>query len=274
MIQFLEYLSKLSTIQGLIILLFAFVVLASIPYYKLIFAFIRMLFKPVKPEILSFDLRYAPDHLIGSDKSGDKEYYLLAAEHGFILNGSKMLLTWKVSGSYRVDLIPFGKNLEGNAAYVIASTNNRIFKLMAFGPVRRVEKILEIPVEKFVKLENMRLSLVNSYSERIIPDCKNLRFSEAKTNTIKYSRYLEERILKNYYGQRFQFSNLKPYEFKARQESLCRNADLNSYLTKYEIIHSKDYSLRKYTPIAKDVREKFTENLRNKYPRNNNLILT
>lgn len=273
MSQILEYLGKLSTVHGLLILLVLAIVFAAVPYYKLVLAFVRMLIKPVKPEILSFELRYAPDHLIGSEASLNKDYYLLAAEHGFILDGSKMLLTWKVTGAYRVDLQPFGKNLEGNAAYVVATSKSRKFKLIAYGPVRKVEKIIEIPIEKFISLKNKKLSSINNFSKRIIPDYTSMKFSKATLGTLVYNNFLSSKRLNYYKSLRFEFNHAKSYEFKSVNESLSRDKRLNDYLEKYEILHSRDYSLNKYSSVNAEARLAFIKDLKNKYPRNNNLHL-
>jgi hypothetical protein len=273
MSQILEYFGKLSTVQGLLILSVLSIIFASVPYYKLVFAFVRMLIKPVKPEILSFELRYAPDHFIGSEKSLNKEYYLLAAEHGFILDGSKMLLIWKVSGAYKVNLLPFGKNLEGNAAYIVASTKNRIFKLIAYSPVRKVEKIIEIPIEKFISLNNKKLSSINNFSKRIIPEYTSMKFLKASPGTLVYNNFLSSKRLNYYKSIRFESNISKPYEFNAPNESLCRNLRLNNYIEKYEILHLRDYSLNKYSSVNAEARLAFIKDLKNKYPRNNNLHL-
>ena len=78
----------------------------------------------------------------------------------------------------------------------------------------------------------------------------------------------------NYYKSlRFEFNHAKSYEFKSVNESLSRDKRLNDYLEKYEILHSRDYSLNKYSSVNAEARLAFIKDLKNKYPRNNNLHL-
>lgn len=188
MIQFFEWIATLNPNQawGLFALICA--LMAFVPYAKVSFSFLRLLFSNQKPEINDFTWRVSEDHYLL--KSKGKRYYLNASKQNFILEGGKLLLNWQVTGAYRIDVLPIGKKLKGNTAVIAAKRSQNHFKLIAYTTKGRLEKELIINPELFRDLATVNLSREDQFKQHSHVS-KTIAYTDAN---ILHGRYSSSKL--------------------------------------------------------------------------------
>jgi hypothetical protein len=249
MTKLFEWMNNLTYFQGIMILFSVAFVMLIIPYAKTIYNVIILLIKAEKPEILSFDYRIAPDHLFS--KTDKNELYLLARDQGFIVNGSAIILTWSVKAAYRVDLLPYGKNLTGNSATVTVKNNNRVFTLEIYTLARgKLRKTIEIPENLIVDINNLKFSRANEYVHRKPPQLKIKRLSAQKPQIWHF----EFQVFKTLKEKIAAFSG-KRYQYKNKNGAITENQALDTKITNYKILKSYDFNLNKYNDTYQKSRE-------------------
>jgi hypothetical protein len=129
MIEVFQWVGSLGFVWGMILFIIVCLLLALIPYIPTIFRIIKIWRSKEKPDIIAFEYALTRDHYMGL--LGNREMYLLASNGGYLLQGGKLLLTWKVSGAYRVDIKGVGNNLKGNAAWIIVDRKKTKYTLIA-----------------------------------------------------------------------------------------------------------------------------------------------
>lgn len=190
MSDFFQWLSELPPEFGWGFFIVVCALMAIIPYFSSIWNFLKILFKNEKVEIIDFSWRMAKDHFLTQYQG--KSYYLTSEGKDFIIEGGKIILNWKVTGAYRIDILPIGNKIKGNTALVIARKNNAHFKLIAHTIRGKIVKELKIDPSLFKQLNTFNLSQEESFKQK-----KHINTRDnLNTKSIGIGRYKE---LKNKY---------------------------------------------------------------------------
>lgn len=184
MIQFFEWIAAQNPNQawGLFALICAF--MAFMPYAKVSFKYLRLLFSNQKTEIVDFSWRVSKDHYLL--KSKGMKYYLNASKQNFLLEGGKLLLNWHVTGAYRIDVLPIGKKLKGNSAVIAAKRSQNHFKLIAHTTKGKLEKELVINPDLFRDLGTVNLSREDHFKQQSHVS-KTIAYTDANILLGRYS---------------------------------------------------------------------------------------
>ncbi len=156
--QFYTLLSQFSNLQLILLSLPILLAMVLIPVWPLLYRVLLLMRTKEQPEILYFELLFAPSVLQVQNEEGTSEVHTLGAEPEYILSGSSATLVWEVKGASRVDLDPIGKSLKGNATDIIISKKNREFTLTVHGLNSSVSHTIVLPPEMIKTLETEKLS--------------------------------------------------------------------------------------------------------------------
>ncbi len=150
---FFKWCASLTIEQALGLLGLLALIMSIIPYWKVLAAFLRHLIFPKPLAIESF--RY---HFLSTETGNELTEAEMAAPE-FIVNGSALMLSWKATGAWRIDIESVGKNLKGNAALIIFHGDRLRYSLTAHGFFcRPIVHILEIPLTSVYRLEKKEIS--------------------------------------------------------------------------------------------------------------------
>jgi hypothetical protein len=257
MTQLFEWINKLTYFQGMTILCSVALVMLLIPYFKTITKILILIFKAQKPEIISFEYKMSAAHRIADDEH--RELYLLANDQGFIVNGSAIMLSWNVKAVYRVDLLPYGKNLSGNAATVVVNKNNRKFVLVAYTLARgKLTKTIEIPENIILDLKNLKLSRSSEYIHRKLPALKTQSITSFKPNLWNFEFQVFKKL-----KEKIAILSGKRYQYMNKAGTITENQALDKKVTQYKILKSYDYNLSKYNETYQKSREETKKQFNN-----------
>jgi hypothetical protein len=162
-VKFFEWVASLPPQKAWGLFVLVCTIMAFVPYARISFLYLRILFGNQKPGIIDFSWRLAQDHFIFSLKG--KRYYLNASRQNFILEGGKLILNWTVQGAYRVDVLPIGTKMKGNTAVISASKSNRKFTLIAYTTKGKLTKEISIEASLFRHLSTLNLSRENKFNQ-------------------------------------------------------------------------------------------------------------
>lgn len=131
------WMSQLTIPQAVGIFALLCFVLGSIPYGRYIKALLRYVVYRDPLVIERFSYHFLPSH---------QEIEREPTRPEFILKGSALMLSWKVTGAWKVDLEPVGHDLRGNAVTLVHGTRDQRFVLKAYGIFQKpVTRELQIP---------------------------------------------------------------------------------------------------------------------------------
>ena len=151
-----DWLSTLNSSLLSIIAVIAALIMFLIPFMDQITSIFWIIITKKKAEIVDFSWRLIPDLNIG--ERAEKKFYLLKTEHPIIYEGMIILINWQVIGAYRIDIKPLGKNLKGNAAKVVLSSEKCHYTLIAHTLKGKLKKELTIDSIKILKLKTFNIS--------------------------------------------------------------------------------------------------------------------
>jgi hypothetical protein len=156
MIDFFTWFGSLDPLAAWGIGVLLALILAIIPYFGLIKTYLRIKFSNQTPEIVEFSWRLIPDQLVG--KTFDSSLYFSSQGATMLYEGMVILLTWKVIGTYSVDLEPLGTGLKGNSVYVVIKRGNNQFTLIAHTPKGKLSQEIVIRADAIKILKTFNLS--------------------------------------------------------------------------------------------------------------------
>lgn len=224
-----KWISQLSMKQGLGLLGLVALIMLSIPYGRIIFAFVRQIVyrKPLIIETFQY-------HFFSKD-SGKEIVNITELHPDYLIDGSVLMLSWQVSGAWRVDVEPIGRDLRGNAASFIFTGDCLQFSLKAYGFFRPPEVcVLQIPLSSAYVLDKKQISTSKIASEPL-PGILSLAFTRSSPSTMSLNS--NTRILQP------GLTNMraeKPYTGTPKQRSFYR------FLDKKKILQSYSFSTKKY----------------------------
>lgn len=223
-------------------------IMAIVPFLDKISKLIRFKFSDIQPEIHDFSWRLAPDHFLFRMKG--KKYYLQSDGKEFLLEGGKILLSWKVSGAYQIDLLPIAENVKGNTACIVARKNNNKITLVAHTSKGKLTKELIIEKELFRELSTLNLSQELQFKQDFFTN----RATQLSKASMMFGRYspTKNKALPTIFTSRL-YSNLKRYitSIKAkRMDFESKNHDkqlkINRYISQQKVVQSYCFHPQKY----------------------------
>lgn len=237
--RFFQWCAELTTPQTITFLGLLALVMFLIPYGNTIYAFIQYVIFPKPLEIHSFRYHFV-DH-VSDPINSEREL----ASPDFIVKGSVLLISWKVTGAWRVDIEPIGQNLKGNAAYITFNPNCLQFTLKAhrfFSPIQVA--VLNIPQSSGYRLENAKIASFHVPSKPAHSP-KNNSFSKSilDTLTLTISRILNQKLVTkqaNIHPNVGSISSIKEFTGTAGQKNIYRKLD------EQKVIRSYTFSTKKY----------------------------
>lgn len=189
--RFFQWCSELTTAQAMTLLGFFALVMLLIPFGSIIYAFIQYVIFPKPLQIHSFRYHFV-ESLSDLENPDSKD-----ASPDFIVKGSVLLISWEVTGAWRIDIEPIGRNLKGNAASIIFDPNCLQFTLKAhrfFSPAQVA--VLNIPQSSCYRLENVRISDFSIASAPLVSP-QNISFIKSISNTLAFTltRLLNKKLI-------------------------------------------------------------------------------
>jgi hypothetical protein len=221
-------------------------IMAIIPFWERISKLIRFKFSDVQPEIHDFSWRLAPDHFLFRMKG--KKYYLQSEGKDFLLEGGKILLSWKVSGAYKIDLLPIAENVKGNTACIVARKNNNKITLVAHTSKGKLTKELIIEKELFCELSTLNLSQELQFKQDFFTN----RATQLSKASMMFGRYSPKgnKALPAIFTSRI-YSKLKRYTSSNNRMHFQPNLQgekfrINRYISEQKVVQSYCFHPQKY----------------------------
>jgi len=150
MIEIYRWFSQLDQTEASLIFGGILLFLATIPLVPIILKIVLVLIRKEKSRIITFKYALSEDHFLGA--STNAEYYKLSPDPNFIVEGGLILLTWHVTGAFRIDIEGVGKKLKGNSAYVLANRQKPGYELVAYTLEGKKKAFLVLPWDKILNL--------------------------------------------------------------------------------------------------------------------------
>ena len=146
MIELYQWFSRLDPVEAWLVFGAVMLVLGLIPYTPMLYGITRVLIRWEKAKIHAFKYAFSPDHKLA--EAHKNEFYLLSPTMDFIVQGGEILITWHVTGAWRVDIDGIGKNLKGNAARVIVNRSKPNYTLTAYTLKGKLRAVLQLPADR------------------------------------------------------------------------------------------------------------------------------
>ena len=182
--EFFQWIASLETELQWIIFISVALLMALFPYMGFIGRYVYLWLSNTKPQIVNFSWRLIPDTRIGN--VADKSYYVTRSEKSLLFDGMVLMLNWHVTGAYRIDVFPLGRNIKGNCAYLSLRPGNNIFKLTAYTVKGKLSGELSIDSTEIRKLATVNISKDGHFGQ---PNSELLtqKLSEFKTLNHEFS---------------------------------------------------------------------------------------
>ncbi len=176
-----SYLASLESVELVIYFTLLSLILAVFPFSEIIIKNLKNFVSPTELEILYFNYQTRKiENLI--EISG--ELIMPQSSHNVLLNGSTIHFIWKVKGALKIDLLPIGENLKGNASSDIINNNNKKYTLVAHGfNGKKIESVIDLSQEIFYSIKTNPLAS-NQKIIRTTPKIGSTKFSNS--NALNY----------------------------------------------------------------------------------------
>jgi len=176
MIELYRWFSLLDPLEAWLIFGAVILVLGLIPYSPMLYGITRVLIRREKAKIHAFEYAFSPDHKLAEVHKN--EFYLLSPTMQFIVQGGEILITWHVTGAWRVDIDGIGKNLKGNGARVIANRNKPIFTLTAHTLKGKLQAVLQLPVDRIFDVKTTSFAQDRAWTyDPVLTPVENFSFT-------------------------------------------------------------------------------------------------
>ena len=242
--RFFQWCSELTTAQAMTLLGLLALIMLLIPFGSIIYSFIHFVVFPKPLQIHSFRYHFV-EQLSNPNNTGSKDI-----SPDFIVKGSVLLISWQVTGAWRIDIEPIGRNLKGNAAYIVFDPNCLQFTLKAhrfFSPVKVA--VLNIPQSSSYILENTRIASFPIASKPLVSP-QNISFIKSISNALTFTltRLLNHSLIvksKKIQPDVGSIAAIKEFTGTTPQKSFYRRLD------EQKIIQFYSFSTQKYPNTLK-----------------------
>ena len=263
MIEMFKWFASLSALQGGLLFIAVLLVLGLMPYYGIIYKCIGFLYRKEKGKILDFEFDITPDHYLVT--LNGKEYYKLPDDQGFLLNGGSIILTWRVTGAYRVDIEGVGKNLKGNGAYTIVNRKQPNFKMTIYTLQGKKTKILHLPVDKIRDLKTTKLVNQKIGLTRALMQPTTQEFTRAAYTGFAFT-HSQPKVSITYPNAKIPYPINERMNYTSPHQGVDRNKVLSALLEEQNTVKLNFLNSQKYTENGKHlfhvVRDKMHQEIR------------
>jgi hypothetical protein len=192
MIEFFQWIASLEPplAWGLFVILAG--IMAVVPFAGRWLKALKIKFANEQAEILDFSWRIIPEIKMSSNY--DKQYYITNSESPVLYEGMIVLICWHVTGAYRIDVEPLGRDLKGNNARVVIKKGKNRYLLTAHTWKGKLKRELELPSQPVRTLQTFNISHEDHFGQP---------HSELATTEIASTRY------KGFLFSRFGLQKLK-----------------------------------------------------------------
>lgn len=257
-----NWFTSLSALQGTLYFIGVLLALGLMPYYGIIFKCIGFWYRKEKGKILDFEFDISPDHYLVTLKG--REYYKLPEDQGFLLNGGSIILTWRVTGAYRVDIDGVGKKLKGNGAYTVVNRKRPNFKMTIYTLQGKKTKILHLPVEKIKDLNTAKLVNQKMGLTRELMDPNTREFTKSAYTGLSYT-HAQPKVSISYPNAKISYPKNKNMNYESPNQGVDRNRVLSTLLEKQNTVKLNCLNSQKYNANGKhffqDVRDKMHQEM-------------
>jgi hypothetical protein len=243
-----NWFASLSTLQGILFFIGVLLVLGLMPYYGILFKCLGFWYRKEKGKILDFEFDISPDHYLVT--LNGKEYYKLPDDQGFLLNGGSIILTWRVTGAYRVDIEGVGKKLKGNGAYTVVNRKRPNFKMTIYTLQGKKTKILRLPVEKIKDLNTAKLVNQKMGLTRELMDPNTREFTKSVYTGLSYT-HAQPKVSISYPNAKISYPKNKNMNYESPNQGVDRNRVLSTLLEKQNTVKLNCLNSQKYNANGK-----------------------
>lgn len=189
---FLYWVSQLSKTQAIVLISAIVLFVVLLPYASVIFKACKILIRKKKLEVFYFNY-FVSKEQIAYAPEGDG---FKLPEPDFIMEGSPIILYWRVEGALQISIFPGLGKVKGNTAQVVVSRANRTFTLEAKGLSDKITLQIEIPQDKIKSLHTSEISNfeVNSKVGKVtsFPLTKSSLQTQTLTRNLPHSEFHEK----------------------------------------------------------------------------------
>jgi hypothetical protein len=176
MIELYRWFSLLDPVEAWLVFGAVMLVLGLIPYTPMLYGITRVLIRREKAKIHAFEYAFSPDHKLAEVHKN--EFYLLSPTMQFIVQGGEILITWHVTGAWRVDIDGIGKNLKGNAARVIVNRNKPTYTLTAHTLKGKLQAVLQLPADRIFDVKTTSFAQDRAWTyDPVLTPVENFSFT-------------------------------------------------------------------------------------------------
>jgi hypothetical protein len=262
MMEMFKWFANLSVLQGILLFVGVLLVLGLMPYYGIIYKCIGFWYRKEKGKILDFEFDVSPDHYLVT--LNGKEYYKMPDEQGFLLNGGSIILTWRVTGAYRVDIDGVGKKLKGNGAYTIVNRKKPNYKMTIYTLQGKKSKILRLPVDQILDLDTTRLVNQKLGLTRDMMEPNTHEFTRSAYTGLPFTQ-TPPQVSISYPNASISYPENARMNYDSPHEGVDRNQMLSDLLEEQHVVKLNFLNAQKYTVngkhIFEDVRERMHQEI-------------
>lgn len=242
-----NFLASLSFEEGIKYFVLLCLVLGLLPYYEVIIKYGRQIVLRENLEIVYFKYSTAPYICIGKDSNGCELYVSNTAEN-LLINNSVLNFVWEVKGALKVDLLPFSKNMKGNASSVIINSQIKKYTLVAYGfKGEKIESVIDLSNEVFYSLQTNPLAS----NQKVIRDFPTIHSNKFhKTSILNYNlTKIRMNSLKNWFRTHLHNLDTKTIKTDFVVHTNPRRKNINRHIEKAKIMKTYTFSTKKYQSL-------------------------
>jgi len=240
-----SYLDSLETAELVIYFTLLSLILAVFPFSELIVKYLRNFVSPTELEILYFN--YHTQKIENLIEISD-EPIIPQSSQNVLLNGSSIHFIWKVKGALKIDLLPIGENLKGNASTDIINGNKKKYTLVAHGfNGKKIESVIDLSQEIFYSIKTNPLAS-NQKIIRSIPKIGSTKFSNSKALNCKLTGTKSHKLIS---WLRTSLLDIKTNPINAVYfvKTSSKKTMLTNSISRGKILKSYTFSTKKYQSL-------------------------
>jgi hypothetical protein len=181
------------------------------------------------------------------------------------LNGGSIILTWRVTGAYRVDIDGVGKNLKGNGAYTVVNRKRPNFKMTIYTLKGKKTKILHLPVDKIRDLKTTKLVNQKMGLTRALMQPTTQEFTRAAYTGFTFT-HSQPKVSITYPNAKIPYPINERMNYTSPHQGVDRNKVLSALLEEQKTVKLNFLNAQKYTENGKHlfhvVRDKMHQEIR------------
>lgn len=228
-----SYLANLETAELVICFTFLSLILAVFPFSEVIIKYLKHFVSPTELEVIYFN--YHTQKIENINKISGK-LIMPKNTQNVLINGSIINFIWKVKGAVKIDLLPIGENLKGNASADIINSNKKKYTLVAHGfNGKKIESVIDFSQEIFYSIKTNPLAS-NQKIIRTTPKIGSTKFSNSKALNCKLTETKPHKLIS---WLRISLLDIK----------ITKKTNLTNSISRGKILKCYTFSTKKYQSL-------------------------